>query len=159
MAPRAWNGRLFLLSWFAFLGVTVDTWGCLHFRLPSCTANFCLLWLMCLGYLFCPAVLHRTTKKCDFCIDSVVIILVMMMMLANNYTMLQDVVRGTSCQDFVQQAYIHIDYIALTVSHKRGNNPNEPITQDMEKNTEQNIILFLLFSASCYKKSILLYVR
>lgn len=47
----------------------------------------------------------------------------MMMMLANNYTMVEDIVRGTSCQDFVQQAYIHIDYLALTASHRRGNNP------------------------------------
>jgi hypothetical protein len=111
---------------------------------------------MCLGCLFCPAVLHETTKKCDFCIDLVVIILVTMMLLANNYTMVD--VRGTSCQDFVQKAYIHIDCIALTASHKRGNNLNEAITQDMEKN-KQNIILSLLFSASWYKEIIFLYVR
>lgn len=57
----------------------------------------------------------------------------MMMMLANNYTMVQDVVWGTSYQDFVQQAYVHTDYIALTASHKRGNNLSEAITQDMYK--------------------------
>lgn len=56
-----------------------------------------------------------------------------MMRLANNYTMVQDVVQGTSCQDFVPQAYTHIDCGALTTSHKRGNNLNEAITQDMEK--------------------------
>lgn len=55
----------------------------------------------------------------------------MMMMLANNYTMVQDVVWDTSYQDFVQQAYIHTDYIALTPSHKRRNNLNEAITQDI----------------------------
>lgn len=81
----------------------------------------------------------------------------MMMMLANNYTMVQDVVWGTSYQDFAQQAYIHTDYIALTASHKRGNNLSEAITQHMyKKNTKQNIIFLFLFSASWYKQSSLL---
>lgn len=81
-----------------------------------------------------------------------------MMMLANNYTMVQDVVWGTSYQDFVQQAYVHTDYIALTASSKRGNNLSEAITQDMYKKnpTKQNIIFFPLLSASWYKQNTLL---
>ena len=61
------------------------------------------------------------------------------MILANNYTMVQDVVWGTSYQDFVQQAYVHTDYIALTASRKRGSNLSEAITQDMyNKNKKKN---------------------
>lgn len=81
-----------------------------------------------------------------------------MMMLANNYTMIQDVVWGASYQDFVQQACVHTDYIALTASHKRGNNLNGAITLDMKKKTKQNIILLSLFSASWYKESTLVMI-
>lgn len=80
-----------------------------------------------------------------------------MMMLANNYTMVQDVGWGTSYQDFVLQAYVHTDYIALTASHKRENNLSEAITQDMyKKNSKQNIIFLPLLSASWYKQNTLL---
>lgn len=82
-----------------------------------------------------------------------------MMMLANNYTMVQDVGWGTSYQDFVPQAYVHTDYIALTASHKRENNLSEAITQDMhkkKKNTKQNIFFLPLLSASWYKQNTLL---